>query len=147
MPSNRKQALDDLFAVLQGLENTSTGPLVFRSRTVAEEFDAPSAIALFDGDAGEPVDIQASPLLYHFAHEAEVEIAVKGADDAARDTAFDDLVAAIAAAVESDAGLTANYAARAGTLISDDDNVEGAEPLKTATLTIILEYSSPSQAG
>lgn len=97
---------------------------------------------LFDGDPGEP-EQTFSPLMFHFEHQAEIEVVVGGATAALRDQRFDTLVEAIGSALVADrtlGGVTDWIQARSP--LVDIDPIEGAEALKSATIPVVLHYAT-----
>ena len=94
---------------------------------------------LHDGEPGEP-DVTLSPLRYHDKQRAEVEAVVQGA---ARDAAFDTLIASIGAVLAGDrtlGGLCDWVEAEAPRPV--DLPVEGAASLKAAVIPVVLHYST-----
>ncbi len=98
--SARETALLALLARLQ----TLTGPRVERETVVPERIPAGGLIILRDGQPGEP-DITLSPLRYHYAHRARLEVLVQplhsGTGDG-RHAALDDVLQQVGLALEAD---------------------------------------------
>ena len=87
-------------------------------------------------------EVTLSPLTYHYAHRAEVDILVD-LPDAQRDAGFDALRLAIGAALASDrtlGGLCEWIEAEAPAPLAIP--VEGAETLKAATITVVMHYDT-----
>ena len=94
---------------------------------------------LFD-QPGEP-EVTLSPLRYHYQHRAELEVVIQAGSG--RAGAFDDLVAAIGAALETDrtlGGLCDWVEPEAPDPV--DLPVEGAAALKAAVITVVLHYTT-----
>ena len=94
MPTTRETVLAALHARLQPL-----AALTLRDEVLPERIPAAGLIILRDGQPGEP-EVTLSPLRYHYQHRAELEIVVQAGTG--RASAFDDLIAAIGAALEAD---------------------------------------------
>lgn len=94
MPTSRETVLAALHARLQPL-----AALTLRDEVLPERISAGGLIILRDGQPGEP-EVTLSPLRYHYQHRAELEVVVQtGIGRASR---FDDLITAIATALEAD---------------------------------------------
>ena len=94
MPSTRETVLAALHARLQPL-----AALTLRDEVLLERIPTSGLIILRDGQPGEP-EVTLSPLRYHYQHRAELEVVVQAGTG--RASTFDDLVAAIGAALEAD---------------------------------------------
>lgn len=64
-----------------------------------ERVPAGGLVIVHYGDPGDAIEVTLSPLTYHYAHAVRVDIAVPGADIAARDALLDGYLTAIGAAV------------------------------------------------
>ncbi len=135
MPTTRELVLVALHARLLPL-----AALVLRDEILPERIPAAGLISLRDGQPGEP-DVTLSPLRYHYQHRAELEVVVQAGTG--RATAFDTLVAAIGAALESDrtlGGLCDWVEPEAPASV--DLPIEGAAALKAAVVTVVLHYTT-----
>jgi len=135
MPTARETILTELHARLQPLD-----ALVLRDEVLPERIPAAGLIILRDGQPGEP-DVTLSPLRYHYQHRAELEVIVQAPNG--RASAFDTLIAAIGAALESDrtlGGLCDWVEPEAPASV--DLPIEGAAALKAAMITIVLHYTT-----
>ena len=94
MPTTRETVLAALHARLQPL-----AALTLRDEVLPERIPEAGLIILRDGQPGEP-EVTLSPLRYHYQHRAELEVVVQAGTG--RASAFDDLVAAVGAAIEAD---------------------------------------------
>ena len=93
--------------------------------------------------SGKPgaVQVTLSPLRYHYQHRAELEVVVEAGTG--RGSAFDDLVAAIGAALEADRTLGGFCDwVEPEAPASVDLPVEGAAALKAAVITLNLHYTT-----
>ena len=82
-----------------------------------------------------------SPLRYHYQHRAELDGVIQAGTG--RANTFDDLIAAIGAALEADrtlGGLCDWIEAEAPASV--DLPVEGAATLKAALITVVLHYTT-----
>ena len=135
MPTTRETVLAALHARLQSL-----AALILRDEVLPERIPAAGLIIMRDGQPGEP-EVTLSPLRYHYQHRAELEVVVQAGTG--RASAFDDLTAAIGAALEADrmlGGLCDWIEPEAP--VSVDLPVEGAAALKAAVITVVLHYTT-----
>ncbi len=135
MPTTRETVLAALHARLQPL-----AALTLRDDVLPERIPATGLIILRDGQPGDP-EVTLSPLRYHYQHQAELEVVVQASTG--RASAFDDLVAAIGAALEADrtlGGLCDWVEPEAPASV--DLPVEGAAALKAAVITVVLHYTT-----
>ena len=135
MPTTRETVLAALHARLQPL-----AALTLRDEVLPERIPAAGLIILRDGQPGEP-EVTLSPLRYHYQHRAELEVVVQAGSG--RASAFDDLIAAIGAALEAErtlGGLCDWVEPEAPASV--DLPVEGAAALKAAVITVVLYYTT-----
>ncbi len=135
MPTTRETVLAALHARLQPL-----AALTLRDEVLPERIPTAGLIILRDGQPGEP-EVTLSPLRYHYQHRAELEVVVQASNG--RTGAFDDLIAAIGAALESDrtlCGLCDWVEPEAPASV--DLPIEGAATLKAAVITVVLHYTT-----
>jgi hypothetical protein len=135
MPTAREAILAALHARLQTLAAT-----VLRDEVLPERIPPAGLIILRDGQPGEP-EVTLSPLRYHYEHRAELEVIVEVAGN--RATAFDALITAIGAVLETDrtlGGLCDWIEPEAPASV--DLPVEGAVTLKAAVITVVLHYTT-----
>jgi hypothetical protein len=140
MPTTRETVLAALHARLQPL-----AALTLRDEVLPERIPAAGLIILRDGQPGEP-EVTLSPLRYHYQHRAELEVVVQAGSG--RASAFDDLIAAISAALEADrtlGGLCDWVEPEAPASV--DLPVEGAAGLKAAVIPVVLHYSLADPLG
>jgi len=135
MPTTREAALAALHARLQPL-----AALTLRDEVLPERIPTAGLIILRDGQPGEP-EVTLSPLRYHYQHRADLEVVVQAGTG--RANAFDDLIAAVGAALEADrtlGGLCDWIEPEAPASV--DLPVEGAAALKAAVITVVLHYTT-----
>jgi len=143
MPTPRETILQALLAALQ----TAPGATALRGAILPERIPPGGLLNLRDGDPGTP-EVTLSPLRYHYEHRTEVEVIVQGKTPAARDAAFDALLAELATTITADrtlGGLCEWVEAEAPQPV--DLPVEGAEGLKAAIVPIILTYTTVDPLG
>lgn len=140
MASKSEQVLDALLAALAAA--APAGVAVARNPIVPDRLPAAGALALRDGNPGEP-DVVMSPLIYSYQHRAEVEAIAPGRDAATRDAIFDGLKATVAAAIAADrtlGGLCDYIEAQAPQ--PEDVPVDGGDPWKAAVIPVVLHYDT-----
>jgi hypothetical protein len=140
MPTSKaEQVLDALKALLE----TVPGAVVERNSVLPEKIPAGGLIILRDGDPGQPERALGGFESTYYQHAVEIEVYVEEGDPAVRDTAFDDLLQQIGAALEADptlGGLAFGMSyGRPDTLI---EAVAGAPAIKSATLSVIVDYET-----
>lgn len=135
MPTTRETVLAALHARLQPV-----AALTLRDEVLPERIPASGLIIMRDGQPGDP-EVTLSPLRYHYQHRAELEVVIQAGTG--RASAFDDLVAAIGAALEADrtlGGLCDWVGPEAPASV--DLPIEGAAALKAAVITVVLHYTT-----
>lgn len=135
MTTTRENVLAALQARLQPL-----AALTLRDGVLPERIPTAGLLILRDGQPGDP-EVTLSPLRYHYQHRAELEVVIQVGTG--RASAFDDLIAAIGAALEADrtlGGLCDWVEPEAPASV--DLPVEGAAALKAAVITVVLHYTT-----
>lgn len=140
MTTTSETVLNALHAALRA--SLPSAVKLLRNETLPERIPAAGLIVLRDGNPGEP-EVLLSPPSYYFEHRAEVDILVDQ-PTATRDATFDDLKAAVGAALDADRTLggLCDYVlgeAPAPLLVP----IDGADTLKAATIPVLLMYGSP----
>ena len=136
MTSTREQVLA---ALVQRLQSGLTAT-VRRNEVLPEKVPAAGLVILRDGDPGEP-DVTLNPRTAFYSHRVELELFVMQPTASGGETLLDALIADVHAALAPDpslGGLAENLVVTApetGVLA-----VEGAAPILTARLTIIVDY-------
>lgn len=143
--SKSEAALDALKDAVQA--GAPSGAAVERNTVLADTIPDAGMIVVRDGDPGQP-EVTLSPVNYHYQHRAEIDILVQGASGAQRDTRADTLRQAVSSAVTSDRTLggTVDWAEP---LPSPPQifGPDGGDPLKAATLTVVLNYATQDPLG
>ena len=140
MPASKaEQVLDALKTLLE----TVTEAVVERNSALPEKIPDGGLIILRDGDPGEPERTLGGFGNAYYEHAVEIEVYVVEGDAAARDAAFDDLLQQIGAALEADPTLGGlAFGLTYGRPESAIEAVAGAPAIKTATLTMTVDYES-----
>jgi hypothetical protein len=140
MPASKAE---QVLGALKGLLETLPDAVVERNSVLPEKVPAAGLIILRDGDPGEPEQALGGFGNAYYQHAVEIEVYVEEGDAAVRDAAFDALLQEIGATLESDPtlggllfGLTYG---RPGTSI---EAVSGAPAIKSATLTVTVDYET-----
>jgi hypothetical protein len=140
MPSSKaEQVLDALKALLETLPDA----VVERNSVLPEKIPDGGLIILRDGDPGEPEQALGGFGNAYYQHAVEIEVYLEEGDAAARDAAFDALLQQIGIALE--AGPTLGgvaFGLTYGRPESSIETVAGAPAIKTATLTVTVDYES-----
>jgi len=142
--SKPEQVLEAIKALLM----TVPGAKIERNSAVPEKIPAGGLIVLRDGDPGEPDTALGGFGGTYYSHAVEVEAYVENGDAAARDAAFDTLVQAVGAALETDPTLGGlAFGMTYGRPEIDTEAVAGAPAIKTGTITVTVEYETDSLLG
>jgi hypothetical protein len=142
--SARETAIAALLAnlVASAAARPSPKPVVLRNETYPQALPAGGLVVLRDGETtlAEPI---MSPLRWHIEHDAQVEVMVAGNTAAARATALDTLLAALAAGIAASRTLggAVEYA-QPGPAELEDIEYEGAAPLRAARFSVTLQFSA-----
>lgn len=146
--STRETVLAALYAEIAPiamLPATALPVTVLRNSALPTKIPAGGLAILFDGDPGEP-EQTFSPLTYHYAHRADLVVAVQLADDG--DATFDALCGALNTALTADrtlGGLCDWIEPMAP--IAEELPLEGAATIKAARVPILLHYATTSPLG
>jgi hypothetical protein len=140
MPTSRaEQVLEAVKAALETIPSVA----VERNSVLPEKIPDSGLIILRDGDPGEPEQALGGFGSTYYQHAVEVEVYVEEGDAAARDAAFDDLLQQIGAVLETDPTLGGlAFGLTYGRPESSIEPVAGAPAIKTATLTVTVDYES-----
>lgn len=141
--TRREQCLSALFALVSSvLASRVPPPRVARNESVPQVVPAGGLVSVNDGET-EAATAILSPLHYEVRHRADVEIVVGGQTEAARASALDELIEAIASGVASDRTLSGVATwLEVGAPEVQTIATEGARPLKAASLPIVIHYGS-----
>jgi hypothetical protein len=140
MPASKAaQVLDALMALLE----TALGAVVERNSVLPEKIPDSGLIILRDGDPGEPEQALGGFRSTYYQHAIEIEVYVEEGDAAARDAAFDTLLQQIGIALEADPTLGGlSFGLTYGRPEPSIEAVAGAPAIKSATLTVTVDYES-----
>jgi hypothetical protein len=140
MPASKaEQVLDALKALLE----TVPDAVVQRNSVLPEKIPDGGLITLREGDPGEPEQALGGFGNAYYQHAVEIEVYVEEGNAAVRDTAFDALLQQIGAALET--APTLGGLAFGLTYGRPEPNIEaiaGAPAIKTATLTVTVDYET-----
>ena len=140
MPSRR----EDILAALMAALVAGLSAAVRRNEPLPEKLPAGGLVMVRDGELGEP-EILLSPLSYIWRHRAIVEAVVNGGTAASRDGALDGLLMAIGDTIASTPTLGGLVDwIEIGPASFETLAVEGAAPLKGATIPLTLHYATSS---
>ena len=142
MPASKaEQVLEALKAVLE----TISGATVERNSVLPEKIPAGGLIILRDGDPGEPEQSLGGFGSTYYQHAVEVEVYIDEGDAVARDTVFDELLQQIGVVLEANPTLGGlAFGLTYGRPEPAIEAVAGAPAIKTATLTVTVDYEAPS---
>jgi hypothetical protein len=120
-----------------------TSATVDRNSVLPEKIPNGGLIILRDGDPGEPEQALGGFGNAYYQHAVEVEVYVEEGDATARDAAFDDLLQQIGVALEANPSLgDLTFGMTYGRPEPAIEAVAGAPAIKTATLTVTVDYES-----
>jgi hypothetical protein len=140
MPSSKaEQVLEGVKSLLETIPDA----VVERNRVLLEKVPGGGLIILRDGDPGEPEQALGGFGSTYYQHAVEIEVYVEQGDAAARDAAFDALLQQIGVALEADptlAGLA--FGLTYGRPEPAIEAIAGAPAIKSATLTVTIDYES-----
>ena len=121
---------------------------VERNSVVPEKVPTGGLIVLRDGDPGEPDTALGGFGGVYYSHDVEIELYVEEGDATARDAAFDTLVQAVGAVLETDPTLGGlAFGMTYGRPEVDTEAVAGAPAIKTGTIIVTVEYETTSLLG
>jgi hypothetical protein len=140
MPASKaEQVLEAIRALLEAMP----GATVERNSVLPEKTPAGGLIILRDGDPGEPEQALGGFGNAYYQHAAEIEVYLEEGDAAARDAAFDALLQQIGASLEADPSLgSLGFGLSYGRPEPVIEAVAGAPAIKSATLTVTVDYES-----
>jgi hypothetical protein len=140
MPASKaEQVLDALKELLEMVP----GAVVERNSVLPEKIPDGGLIILRDGDPGEPERALGGFGNAYYQHAVEIEVYVEEGGPAARDAAFDNLLQQIGAALEADATLGGlAFGMGYGRPDASIETVAGAPAIKSATLTVTVDYEA-----
>jgi len=140
MPASKAE---QVLQALEALLETIPDAVFERNSVLTEKVPAGGLIILRDGDPGEPEQALGGFGNAYYRHAVEIEVYVEEGDAAARDAAFDALLQQIGAALEADPSLgDLAFGMSYGRPEPTIEAVAGAPAIKSATLTVTVDYES-----
>ena len=140
MPASKAEQVLDALKVLLG---TVPDAVVERNSALPEKVPGGGLIIVRDGDPGEPEQALGGFGNAYDQHAVEIEVHVEEGDAATRDAAFDALLREIGAALEPDPTLGGlAFGLTYGRPEPSIEAVAGALAIKSATLTVTVDYES-----
>jgi hypothetical protein len=140
MPASKaEQVLDALKALLE----TVPDAVVERNSVLPEKIPDGGLIIVRDGDPGEPEQALGGFGSTYYQHAVEVEVYVEEGDAATRDAAFDALLQQVGTSLDANPMLDGlAFGIIYGRPEPAIEAVAGAPAIKTATLTVTVDYES-----
>lgn len=140
MPASKTE---QVLVAIKGQLQTIPETVVERNSVLPEKVPTDGLIILRDGDPGEPESSLGGFGGSYYRHAVEIEVYVEEGDAAVRDTAFDQLLEQIGAALEADPTLGGlAFGLTYGRPEPSIEAVAGAPAIKTATLSVIVDYET-----
>jgi hypothetical protein len=121
---------------------------VERNSALPERIPNGGLVILRDGDPGEPEQALGGFAPVYYRHAVDLEIYAESGDQGTRDQIFDDLATSIGAALEADptlGGLVFGMSYGRPQIVTEA--VGGGPAIKTGTITLVLDYETPSPLG
>ena len=145
MPASKaEQVLEAMKTLLE----TVSGAVVERNSALPKEVSAGGLIILRDGDPGAPEQALGGFGSAYYQHAVEIEAYVEEGDAVLRDTAFDDLLQQIGAALDADPTLGGlAFGLTYGRPEASIEAVSGAPAIKSATLIVSVDYETAAPLG
>jgi hypothetical protein len=131
--------VEQVLGGLKALLETVPGATIDRNSVLPEKIPDGGLIILRDGEPGEPEQALGGFGNAYYQHAVEIEVYVEEGDAVTRDAAFDDLLQQISVALEADPTLGG---LAFGLTESAIEAIAGAPAIKTATLTVTVDYES-----
>jgi hypothetical protein len=137
--SKSEQVLSAFKALLETVPNAS----VQRNSVLPEKIPDGGLIILRDGDPGEPEQALGGFGIAYYQHAVEIEVYLEEGDPAERDSAFDAVLQQIGVVLKADPTLGGlAFGLTYGRPEPAIEAVAGAPAIKSATLTVTVDYES-----
>jgi hypothetical protein len=134
---------EQVLQAIEALLGTVPGAAVERNSAVPEKIPAGGLIIVRDGDPGEPEQALGGFANAYYQQAVEIEVYIEEGDAAVRDAAFDGLLQQIGTALEADPTLgSLAFGLTYGRPEPVIDAVPGAPAIKSATLTVTVDYET-----
>jgi hypothetical protein len=145
MPASKaEQVLEAIRLVVGALP----GSAVERNSALPEKIPAGGLIILRDGDPGEPEQALGGFANVYYQHAVEIEVYVEQGDAATRDANFDALLQQIGGTLEADPTLGGlAFGISYGRPETSIESVPGAPAIKSATLSVSVDYEAAAPLG
>jgi hypothetical protein len=140
MPASKaEQVLEGIKTSLETIPNA----IIERNSVLPEKIPSSGLIILRDGDPGEPEQALGGFGSTYYQHAVVIEVYVEEGDAAACDAAFDALLQHIGAVLKADPTLGGlAFGLTYGRPETSIEAVPGAAAIKTATLTVTVDYET-----
>jgi hypothetical protein len=140
MPASKaEQVLEEIKASLETISNA----VVERNSVLPEKILAGGLIILRDGDPGEPEQALGGFGNVYYQHAVEIEVYIEEGDAGVRDAAFDEILQQIGTALEAGPRLgDLAFGMTHGRPEPRIEAIAGAPAIKSATLTVTVDYES-----
>jgi hypothetical protein len=139
MPASKAE---QMLGAVKALLETVPDAVVKRNSVLPEKIPDGGLIILRDGDPGEPEQALGGFGNAYYQHAVEIEVYVEEGDAAVRDAAFDGLLQQIGAALENPTLGSLAFGLTYGRPEPAIEAVAGAPAIKSATLTVTVDYES-----
>jgi hypothetical protein len=134
---------EQVLETLRGMLDLVPGAVVQRNSVLPEKVPDGGLVILRDGDPGEPEQALGGFGNAYYQHAVEIEVYLEEGDGAARDAAFDALLQQIGVALEADLTLGGlAFGLTYGRPEPAIEAVSGAPAIKSATLSVTIDYES-----
>ncbi|WP_085440252.1 hypothetical protein [Magnetofaba australis] len=141
MSSKTERILQALHSLLKAIPSAT----VLRNAALPTRIPADGLIILRDGDPGEPDLSLGGVGGCYYQHQVEIEIIVQHGDAAQRQSRFDELLLAVAEALDADSTLGGLiYGMTYGRPAIQLEHEEGAAPLLGGIIELTLDYETSS---
>jgi hypothetical protein len=140
MPASKAE---EVLEAVKTLFETVLGATIARNSVLPEKIPDGGLVILRDGDPGEPEHALGGFGSTYYQHAVEIELYVEEGVGAVRDTAFDDLLQQVGAALEADPTLGGLiFGLTYGRPETSVEAVAGAPAIKSATLSVTVDYET-----
>jgi hypothetical protein len=140
MPASKAE---QVLGALKTLLETVPGAIIERNSVLPEKIPSGGLVIMRDGDPGEPEQALGGFGNAYYQHAVEIEVYVEEGDGAIRDAAFDNLLQRVGAELEADLTLGGlGFGLTYGRPEASIEAVSGAPAMKSATLSVIIDYET-----
>ena len=139
MPASKAE---QVLTAIKTLLETVPSAVVERNSVLPEKVPAGGLLILRDGDAGEPEQALGGFGSAYYQHSVEIEVYVEEGDAAGRDAAFDALLQQIGTTLNDPTLGGLAFGLTYGRPEPAIEAVPGAPAIKSATLTVTVDYET-----